>query len=297
MTEPFVDTETDRTKSRWLARAYQDYVGEMGRSRTTLRGLFYYALQRKVSDYPICGWFVGEIRITRPYHESDGEKLAKWMSKARKLGFIPADAILDEVPGEHIFLPEKRRESPYSIEVWVNKSALNPLLHPICQKYGATLVSVNGRPTDDAIKALYQRCDSPTIICCLSDLSSSSAFFCRDLATKIAESMPSESNADIRLKCIGLGPDQVLDLKIPLVQESIDSKENQERFGRFLKPYSLDPRKMVELDALEVYHPGGIAGFLDKSLSKYACSSDPDDEYWLLDLRKGEYSKAECIDV
>ena len=297
MIDPFVDTETDRTKSRWVARAYQDYVLETGRPRTTLRGLFYYALHRKASDYPICGSFVGEIRITRPYHESDGIKLAKWMSKARKLGFIPADAILDEIPGEHIFLPEKRPERPYSIEVWLNKSALNPLLYPICQKYGATLVSVNGRPTDDAIKALYLRCNSPTIICCLSDLSSGSAFFCRYLATKIAESKPPASNADIRLKRVGLKPDQVVELKIPLVQGSNDSKAIRERFARYLKPSSLDPRKMAELDALEVYHPGGIAGFLDKSLSKYACSSDPDDESWLLDLRKGEYSEAEGIDV
>ena len=131
MTEPFVDTETDRTKSRWLANTYHDFVAEIGRSRTTLRGLFYYALQRKVSDYPICGWFVGEIRITRPYHESDGEKLPKWMGKARKLGFIPADAMLDEIPGEHLFLPELPKKRPYSIEVWLNKSALNPLLFPI----------------------------------------------------------------------------------------------------------------------------------------------------------------------
>ena len=136
MTEPFVDTETDRTKSRWLANAYHDFVAEIGRSRTTLRGLFYYALQRKVSDYPICGWFVGEIRITRPYHESDGEKLPKWMGKARKLGFVPADAILDEIPGEHVFLPELCQKRPYSIEVWLNKSALNPLLFPICEKHG-----------------------------------------------------------------------------------------------------------------------------------------------------------------
>ena len=268
---------------------YQDFVEDIGRSRTTLRALFYYALQRKVSDYPICGWFVGEIRITRPYHESDGEKLPKWMSKARKLGFIRADAILDEIPGEHIFLPEICQKKPYSIEIWLNKSALNPILYPICQKHDVILVSVSGRASENAIGALYQRCDRPTIILCLSDLSSSSAFFCQDLATKIAKSKPPGSNADIRVKCIGLKPDQVMELKIPLVQGSIDSKENQERFKRYLKPHSLDPRKMVELDALEVYYPGGVAGFLDKCLSKYTSSLNPDNESWLLDLRK------ECI--
>ncbi|HEX7445324.1 MAG TPA: hypothetical protein VF300_02950, partial [Methanothrix sp.] len=245
MTEPFVDTETDRTKSKWLANTYHDFVVEIGRSRTTLRALFYYALQRNVSDYPICGWFVGEIRITRPYHESDGEKLPKWMGKARKLGFIPADAILDEIPGEHVFLPEVSQKKPYSIEVWLDKSALNPLLHPVCEKHGVTLVSVNGRASEDAIQALYQRCDSPTIILCLSDLSSNSSFFCRDLATRIAESRPPGSDADIRLKCIGLLPDQVLELKIPMVQGGIDSKENRDLFKMYLKPHPLDPRKMA----------------------------------------------------
>jgi hypothetical protein len=269
MTEPFVDTETDRTKSRWLAKVYHDFKRDIGRSRTTLRALFYYAMQRKEADYPICGWFVGEIRITRPYHESDGEKLSKWMSKARKLGFIPVDAILDEIPGEHIFLPRSSPKRSKTIEVWLNKSALNPLIAPVCDNKGITLVSVNSMASEDAIKALYQRCDSPTTILCLSDLSSSSAFFFQDLATMIAELKPAESTADIKVKCIGLTPDQVMDLKIPLVQGNIDLKENQERFKGCLRQYSLDPGKMAELDALEVYYPGGIAGFLDKFLSEY----------------------------
>jgi hypothetical protein len=276
MTEPFVDTETDRTKSKWLAKAYHDFVEDTGRARTTLRALFYYALQRKASDYPICGWFVGEIRITRPYHESDGEKLPKWMNKARKLGFIPADAILDEIPGEHLFISESLPRSPFSIEVWLNKSALNPLLYPICQNLGATLVSVNGRASKEAIEALYQRCDRPTLILCLSDLTPSSMFFCKDLATMIEESRPSGSSLDIRMKCIGLLPEQVVALKLPMVHASIDSKEDQVRYKKSLKSHALDPKKVAELDALEVYYSGGIAGFLNETLTKYACSFELD---------------------
>ena len=288
MTEAFVYTETDRTKSRWVARAYQDFVKNTGRPRTTLRGLFYYALQMKASDYPICGGFVGEIRITRPYHENDGEKLSKWMSKARSLGFIPADAILEETAGEQIFLPDLGQERPYSLEVWVAKSALNPLLYPICQKHGIALVSVDGRrASEDAISALYQRCRQPTIILCLSDLSPSGAFFSRDLATKIVQARPSTGSRDIKLKCIGLKPEQVLDLKLPLVNANINSKEDQNRFKRYLKPYPIDPRKMAELDCLEVYYPEGIAGFLSESLAKYLSGFDPDNESWMLDLKKG----------
>jgi hypothetical protein len=276
MTEPFVDTETDRTKSKWLAKAYHDFVEDTGRARTTLRALFYYALQRKESDYPICGWFVGEIRITRPYHESDGDKLPKWMNKARKLGFIPADAILDEIPGEHLFLSESPRGLPFSIEVWLNKSALNPLIFPICQNFGVTLVSVSGRASKESVAALYQRCDRPTLILCLSDLTPSSAFFCKDLATMIEESRPSGSSVDLRLKCIGTLPEQVVGLKLPMIHASIGSKEEQERYKRYLKSRAIDPQKMVELDAFEVYYLGGIAGFLNETLTKYTCSFDLD---------------------
>jgi hypothetical protein len=292
MTEPFVYSETDRTKSKWIAKAYQDFVEKTGRPRTTQRALFYHALQRKDSDYPICGGFVGEIRITRPYHESDGEKMPKWTGKAKRLGFIPVDAILDEVPGEHISLPEICPDRPYSVEVWLNKSALNPLLYPICQKHGATLVSVDGRVSENAVLALCQRYNRPTIILCLSDISPSSVFFCGDLAMKIAQSSPFKRSADIKLKCAGLKPEQVSELKLPAVRASINSKEDREKYKRHLKSQSMDPKNMVELDALEVYYPGGIAAFLDEILSKYSHSFDPDEELWMLDLKMGVIPQA-----
>lgn len=292
MTEPFVYSETDRTKSKWIAKAYQDFVEKTGRTRTTQRALFYHALQRKDSDYPICGGFVGEIRITRPYHESDCEKMPKWTGKAKMLGFIPVDAILDEIPGEHIFLPEICPDRPYTVEVWLNKSALNPLLYPICQRHGATLVSVEGRVSENAVLALCQRNNRPTIILCLSDISPANVFFCRDLAMKIAQSSPLKRSADIRLKCIGLKPEQVSELKMPGVRASINSKEDREKYKRHLKSQSMDPKNMVELDALEVYSPGGIAGFLDEILSKYSHSFDLNSELWMLDLKKGVIPEA-----
>lgn len=272
MVEAFVETETDRTKSRWVARAYSDFLVEFCRPKTTLRALFYYALQRKASDYPLCGGFVGEIRITRPYHESDGEKLPKWVGRAKRLGFVPEDAIIDDAPGEQVLLPTVPRREPESIEVWLNKSSFNQLLRPVCEKHGATLVSVQGRASKDAIEALNQRCDCEgtgrfITILCLSDLSPASAPFCDDLAAKIAES--GHSNRDIRVKHIGLLPEQVVDLRTPMVRATNGSKEEREGFKRRLRPFSLDPKKMAELDALEVYHPGGIAGFLEESLSKY----------------------------
>ena len=269
MTEAFAFTETDRTKSKWVAKVYHDFVMETGRSRTTLRGLFYFALQRAVSDYPICGGFVGEIRITRSYHENDGEKLAKWMNKAKTLGFIPADAILEEMPGEHIFLPKASNAEPKCIEVWLNKSAASPLLYPVCEMHGIALVLVDDRPSQEAIADLCQRCNCHTTILCLSDLSQRNAFFARDLAEDIEKSRTKTSEVEINVKSIGLLPEQILELKIPMIRANSKAKENKEDFKKYLKSFALDPKNMGELDALEIYYPGGIAAFLDKILVEY----------------------------
>ena len=74
-----------------------------------------------------------------------------------------------------------------------------------------------------------------------------------------------------------------------MVQNRLNSKEDQERFKRHLKSHSLDPKKMAELDALEVYYPGGIAGFLDKCLNQYKHDLTLDNEPWLLDMVSGVF--------
>lgn len=274
MTEEFVFTETDRTKSKWVSAVYRDFVNETGRARTTLRGLFYFALQRKASDYPICGGFVGEIRITRPYHENDGEKLAKWAGKARCMGLIPSVALLEDASGnpeEPIFLPNIESPASPRREVWISRPSLNPLLYPVCEKHQTALVSVDGTATEEAIGLLCQRSRSQNQILCLSDLSVKSAFFARYLAEAIRAQDP---EGHIEVKRLGLLPEQVLDLKIPMIRAGWESrqknecKQRREEFRRYLQPFGLDWRGAAEIDALEVHYPGGIAAFLDEMLSR-----------------------------
>jgi hypothetical protein len=276
----------DRTKSRWVAKAFWEF----GRSRTTLRALFYFALQRTEPDYPICGGFVGEIRCTRPYHENDGEKLAKWAGKARRLGFIPADALLDEVPGEHVFLPEispaeisppEAAEAKIKIgqtgtlrtELWLNRSAFNPLLLPVCRKYGAALVSISearDRPSAEVIEDLCARSRGhEALILCLSDMSANGFSFCEELRRIINETKP--AGQSIEVMHIGVIPEQVLRLNIPtvpipMVLAKKVSREEQKNYKSYLKPCGLSDKRMAELDALEVYYPGGIAGFVEDAL-------------------------------
>ncbi|VVB72348.1 Uncharacterised protein [uncultured archaeon] len=80
----------------------------------------------------------------------------------------------------------------------------------------------------------------------------------------IADAKPTGCRIDV--KCSALLPEQVLNLKIPMIKGGSSPKEKKERYKRYLQPHALDPRKVTEIDALEVYYPGGIAGFLDNCL-------------------------------
>ncbi len=272
--EAYVFTETDRTKSKWVARVYQDFLRKTGRPKTTLRGLFYHALQMRDSEYPICGGFVGEIRIMRPYHEQDGAKLSKWASKSIEMGFVSPETIIEETSEEGSFLPEEVQTDEISgqigsataTEVWLNKPSLSSLLIPICKKHGIALIWFDLHPTQKAIASLFARASSRTTILTLSDLNLKSAFFARDLAEEIEAWRPGGCTARIDIKPIGIFPEQIRELKIPMVQGIGGSKDEEDRYRRYLKGRSLDPKKMAELDALDVYYPGGVAAFLDDAL-------------------------------
>ncbi len=272
MIDPFVYSEVDRTKSRWVAKVFQEF----GRPKTTLRALFYYALSRAESDYPICGGFVGEIRITRPYHESDGEKLAKWAGKAQSLEFLPADAILQEVPGEHTFLPETRPYRTHRLELWLNRSDFNSLLRPVCSRHAAVLVSTVF-PSQKLLQQLFERAAGQTTVLCLSDLSPESFTFYSRLAAAIADARP-PGTPEIRVLPGALSLEQVLQWKIPMLPQRKGAREAQKEYKKYLQAYKLNHRNMAELDALEVYYPRGIAGFCDDLLARYSKSNITSDE-------------------
>ena len=275
MTDPFVNAEVDRTKSRWVAKIFKEF----GRPKTTLRALFYYALSRSEADYPICGGFVGEIRAMRPYHENDGEKLAKWSSKAQSLRILPSDALLKEDPGEHIYIPDIINHQSKRIELWLNRSTFNPMLEPVCSRHGAVLVCTNG-PSQKSIEQLFKRATSKTgvstAILCISDLSPEGLCFCRSLEAAIANGRSTDA-PEIRVVHGGLAPEQLLKWKIPMISqrkktspEGISGKNEAKEYEKILRAHGLDRRKMAELDALEVYYPKGIAGFCEDLLARYS---------------------------
>jgi len=273
-----IEASVDRTKAMWVAGVYREF----GRPKTTVPALYYFALGRKVADYPICGGFVGEIRAMRRYHETDCPKLEKWVERAKLFGHLKGDVILEPLEGE--FIPQEAgseaeddvEEKTTKVEIWLTRPALAPLVLPVCQKRGVGLVSVEGRPTVEMAERLIVRARSggrQTLVLCLSDLSPAGLSFCRDLASLIREKRLSSSGDDgpeLRVERIALSPQQVLDLGIPTIPGKAGLKEEKKLYRQQVKPYGLDPERIAELDAIEAYHPGGIAGFVDGVLARLA---------------------------
>lgn len=263
--ERFVDTETDRTKASWVARIVRDF----GRP-TTARSLHYFAMKRAVSDYPICGGFVGEIRVHRQYQDSDWEKLNKWVLRAKQLGFISWQSVMEEE--QDLLLPsgEILRESDriWSQELWCSKPSLRPLLLPVCQERGVLLLLRHGVSSWDSAWNLCQRAARrPVRVCYLTDLDASGFLAASDLQSKIRVIDASFfGDLDIRIKRIGLDPSQVRRLGLPMVSMSRPEKEIRDTYRSYLEQEGLDHRLRSELETLEVYHPGGLKGFLEECL-------------------------------
>lgn len=296
MIEPFVDTETDRTKSGWISRVYMEF----GRMTTTVMALHYYALSRNESDYPICGGFVGEIRVHRRYSESDRSRISKWVLRAKQLGFIPWDGVLSE-EAETVIDPAGPAEYPINLisdlaatksakqrsrrlEIWCSRPVLIPILAPVARKCGAALVAFPGLPSWSVVWHLSRRAADATDILCLSDLDKESFQIARDLAVKIINLGSSFRGLDIRIRRIGLTPSQVLDLDLPVTVAKKGEKDSSELYKIYTRGHGLDPKKGAELDALEVYHAGGVAGFLEEAIRFY--DSAPEQK-WLINTIEG----------
>ena len=84
---------------------------------------------------------------------------------------------------------------------------------------------------------------------------------------------------DIRVRRIGLTPDQVKDYTIPLVECAAPKKKkkngdpvdvaNSDRFDAYVSPFGWNHTQKAELDALERYYPGGVTEFAASWLSKF----------------------------
>mgnify|MGYP000871784867 FL=1 len=314
-------TAGDRLKAEWAAKVFQ----ESGRSRTTARGLHYFALGR--TDFPV--FSRSGLKKTRAYRDKDANNLTEWIALAKRLGLIPWDAVPDQSVGEYgelEYVPSREdfsysyslgrpdlrefveylqrstpvveyspveRPQPFHLELWVEKSTMNGMLQPVCERYNAVLVTFRGHASWGAAWKLCKRVDAdgrPAIVLYLSDMDASGFLMCHELCDKVAEINSNFFNGrlDIRIKRTGLTPQQVVEYQIPLVPRNDGEKANADLYRQYVESCGLDPTMKAELDALERYYSGGIEAFVSKWLDKYYDSG--------LD-RRCNAATEECVDL
>ena len=295
-------TAIDYLKAEWAAKVFK----EANREKTTARALHYFALGR--DDYHV--FSRNGLRETRIYQDGDARIFSDWVALAKRMGVIRWDAVPDETVGEYgdleyvptdmafsyeyslgrpdmaslrEYLERKtiaaeyyslEMAQPYHLELWVEKSTMNNILQPVCDRYNAVLVTFRGHPSWGAAWKMCNRALKDgrlTILLYLSDMDASGFLMAHELCDKVAEINQNFFNGglDIRIRRIGLTPQQVRENNIPLVVRKETERNNFRLYREYVESAGLDYTKKAELDALERYYSGGIQAFVSEWLERY----------------------------
>jgi hypothetical protein len=295
-------TKVDHLKAEWATKIYR----ESGLKGSTARAVHYFALGR--TDYPVFN--KKGLNKFRDYHDEDDANITEWIALAKRQALIDWDDLPDESVGEYgemTFIPSDqdfsysytlyrpdlvelseylkretvvceyepvKRSQTYHIELWVEKSTMNGILQPVCDKYHAVLVTFRGHCSWGAVRKLCKRVAAdgrPALVFYLSDMDASGFRMAAELCDKAIELNSNfyDGRLNIRVKRIGLTPAQVVEHHIPMVNRKPGEKAHAGLYRKYAESYGLDPTKKAELDALERYCPGGVSAFVDNFLRKF----------------------------
>lgn len=173
-------------------------------------------------------------------------------------------------------------QQPYHVEVWCEKTTMNDVLLPLCQRYRCNLVVGAGELSITAVVDFMHRAQAagrPARILYVSDFDPAGMGMPISVARKIEYFQRNEGfhNLDIRLQPIVLTAAQVEQYALPRVPV----KDTDLRKANFEAAYG---QGQVELDALEALYPGqlaeimrdGILQFYDPTLYRRAVQKRDD---------------------
>ena len=155
---------------------------------------------------------------------------------------------------------------PYHIEVWCEKSTMNDVLIPLCQRYGANLQTGVGELSITATLLMVRRLEAsgkPARIFYVSDFDPAGQSMPVAVARKAEYFIRNEGlNIDMRLFPIVMTADQVQHYDLPRTP----IKETERRRGSFEHQHGTGA---VELDALEALYPGELDRLLSGYIKQY----------------------------
>jgi len=275
----YIGTPTEIRHAKWIAEIVSGFLEERERDKVHDRTIHYYILSRNLKR-PIdkSGW-----RVFRG-DSNDFSWVMKSIQNARILGFIPWSCIedkknpvliknasywqhdeIEDMPITPIDIAEAiskkfypfnpQLQQAYHVELWTEKTTVNDILEPIGEKYGVNIQAFSGQSTSTKVFELIERVsaiDKPVRILYISDYD------------RYGHNMPVACGRKMQwfLDTMGLEQDVKLE-KILLTREQVEEYE---------LPAAPDSRNKVELDALEVYHPGETKRIVEATVTKYTDS-------------------------
>jgi len=160
------------------------------------------------------------------------------------------------------YIPDQR----YHLEVWAEKTTMNDILMPLCQQYGANLITGVGELSITSVQWLFDRMinlEKPCRIFYVSDFDPAGRSMPVAIARKIEKFIyDSGRSFDIRLTPMVLTPEQCVEYQLPRTP----IKKKEKRAGKFEARFG---EGATELDALEALHPGEFRRIVSDAIRKY----------------------------
>lgn len=207
-------------------------------------------LQALPVDYPEAGWEIESYYWSLPRVSVSLQDEGDWrMPSAYPVGYQYSDNL-----------------QPYHLEIWIEKSTMNDILEPLCDRYQANLIAGVGFFSITSATEFLERIrktGKPCRIFYISDFDPSGEHMPVALARQIEYWKSYYSvDCDIKLKHIALTQEQVERYKLP----STPIKDSDGRKKNFKETYGQDA---TELDALEANAPGALGEMVQSELEKY----------------------------
>lgn len=287
--DPFyVGAKGQLEKGRWFASIYKA-MGSPPRCHT--RRVHYWLVTTNAVAKP----------NGKPYEntQNDWSLLCLAAKYARYLGLVPIENIIDRRNPEPIIhahhwqhqkasaIKDSIDESniiesiveqfncfnpvqtqPYMVELWAEKSTMNDVLEPLCQKYGLNLVTGLGELSITAVYLLAQRiaqAKKPVRIIYISDFDPAGESMPLAVSRKIEYFIRNYNlgaSVDVKLIPLMLTSTQCVDYNLPRTP----IKETEKRKDKFENRHGIGA---TELDAMEALHPGEMAKIIEKAISPY----------------------------
>jgi hypothetical protein len=159
-------------------------------------------------------------------------------------------------------------DQPYHVELWIEKTTMNDVLEPLCERFHVNLVATAGFQSVTGAVNVLQRLaqipeDKPARIFYVSDFDPAGDAMpiavSRTLEFYLEEIAP---NVDVKLEPLALTQEQVIQYHLPRAP----IKRSDKRRRRFERRYGSG---CVELDALEALHPGELKKIVEAALKPY----------------------------